>query len=294
MAQYITKIRTDDGDHQIDYNALANLPTIPSKASDIGAQPALGYTPPKDTTGGQVSFSWVTTDAGKAALQVTVGSKVTGNVVVDDPNGWYGGITPIINGGTGATSAATARNNLGITPANIGAAPTSHKHSATDINSGTLPVGRGGTGATTESGFLQSMFPNKAQPTYIPVFGDGWGSRGYALPSDLMTAMGAASSTHKHSASDVNSGTLPIERGGTGATTASRARDNLNLPWFRTYYFESDSALNALKNNYDAMSNGACIVYIRTGMSYVAVVGYKVDNYAAFLELWYGDSSLYK
>lgn len=30
MSQYITKIRTENGDMQIDYNALANLPTAES------------------------------------------------------------------------------------------------------------------------------------------------------------------------------------------------------------------------------------------------------------------------
>ena len=30
MADYVTKIRTRDGDKKIDYNALANLPDIPS------------------------------------------------------------------------------------------------------------------------------------------------------------------------------------------------------------------------------------------------------------------------
>ena len=39
MAQYITKIRTEAGDMQIDYNALANKPATPTPQS-IGAAPA--------------------------------------------------------------------------------------------------------------------------------------------------------------------------------------------------------------------------------------------------------------
>lgn len=66
-------------------------------------------------------------------------------------------VVPVTNGGTGATSAANARTNLGITPENIGAADEEHTHSAADITSGTMSVSRlptitvakGGTGATT-------------------------------------------------------------------------------------------------------------------------------------------------
>lgn len=59
------------------------------------------------------------------------------------------GTLAVSHGGTGATTASGARTALGITPANIGAAATSHNHSASGITSGTLPIARGGTGATT-------------------------------------------------------------------------------------------------------------------------------------------------
>lgn len=58
-------------------------------------------------------------------------------------------LIPVNRGGTGATNAATARSNLGITLSNLGAAAASHNHSADNITSGTLAVARGGTGATT-------------------------------------------------------------------------------------------------------------------------------------------------
>lgn len=51
------------------------------------------------------------------------------------------------DGGTGASTAAAARTNLGITPENIGAAASAHTHDAADVTSGTFPVARGGTGA---------------------------------------------------------------------------------------------------------------------------------------------------
>lgn len=116
------------------------------------------------------------------------------------------GTVPIANGGTGATTAAAARSNLG-------AAATSHSHAASEITSGTfssdrlptVPIAKGGTGATTAA--------------------------------QALTNLGAAAASHKHSASDINSGTLgtdrlptvPVSKGGTGATDATTARTNLGI-----------------------------------------------------------------
>lgn len=53
--------------------------------------------------------------------------------------------------------AATGKNVHKETPASIGAAAASHKHSTTDLTSGTLGVGRGGTGVTGYAALLAKL-----------------------------------------------------------------------------------------------------------------------------------------
>ncbi len=79
------------------------------------------------------------------------------NVTALDMSKATAGTLPIARGGTGGADAAAARTALGITPANIGAAATSHNQDASTITSGTLPVARGGTGQTTAAGIRNSL-----------------------------------------------------------------------------------------------------------------------------------------
>lgn len=109
---------------------------------------------------------------------------------------------PINKGGTGATSAASARSNLGITPGNIGAAASSHNHNASNITSGTLPLTRGGTGATSASGangsivYGSSTLSSLSTSYYLPVASSS--SSGYkvsmsTLGNYIMNTFGGSS-----------------------------------------------------------------------------------------------------
>lgn len=96
------------------------------------------------------------TTAAAARTALGLGTVATDNTV------------PVSRGGTGSTSAAAARSALDITPTSIGAAPSSHNHSASDITTGTLSVARGGTGETTLPALLNALgiFVQSAQPAY--------------------------------------------------------------------------------------------------------------------------------
>ena len=112
-----------------------------------------------------------------------------------------------------AIGGASFDGSADVSLAEIGAAEASHNHGAGDINSGilssdrlpTVPVNKGGTGATTAA--------------------------------NARTNLGAAAAGHKHAGDDITSGTVPatylptvpINKGGTGATTVAAARNALGL-----------------------------------------------------------------
>lgn len=70
--------------------------------------------------------------------------------------------------------------------------PTAHNHNASEITAGTLPVARGGTGATTVAGAMQALAPTHfTSPAFVFSMGsNGYtGGSGYATIAELKTAM---------------------------------------------------------------------------------------------------------
>lgn len=71
-------------------------------------------------------------------------------------------------------------------------------------------------------------------------------------------SVGAAASSHTHSASNITSGTLPIARGGTGGATASAARTSLGFATSTSLYTNLNGTFSTITlsesiSNYDAI-----------------------------------------
>lgn len=145
---------------------------------------------------------------------------------------------------------AKAASKPTYTASEVGAAASSHNHSASNITSGTLAVARGGTGNTSvdttptsgstkmvTSGGVYTALSGKAASSHSHAAGDitsgtlavARGGTGVTANPSMLVKLGSTSAASVFAASPRPgvTGTLPVKNGGTGATTAEAARTNL-------------------------------------------------------------------
>lgn len=116
-------------------------------------------------------------------------------------------------GGVKTTSNVTSTS--GLTPCPIISGVPYYKDTNTTYSLSSFGI----TATAAELNKLDGVTATATELNYV----DG-------VTSNIQTQLnGKASSNHDHSASDITSGTLPITRGGTGATTAANARTALGI-----------------------------------------------------------------
>lgn len=208
MADYIKKIRTSDGDKQIDYTALANLPGN-ATASAAGLMSPADKSKLDGISSGadSVSFTQSLTSGTKIGTLTING---TGTDLYCSTN-TATGILPVDKGGTGANNAAGARANLSV--------PEVQNRVIITANQGGI-----GTGIhANEYWQFWNVQDGDAYPVALCPSSNGRQSLGwsnYHIKSVY---------ANDYPCGTWNGNAIAVNKGGTGATDAAGARQNLGI-----------------------------------------------------------------
>lgn len=168
---------------------------------------------------------------GTSAVQL-VAPGTTGNVLKSDGTTWTSGPIPAAgsntqvlynnSGSAAGSSSFTFNSGTGAVSATsfAGSGASLTNLNASNIASGTLPVARGGTGATTLTGVLKGNGTSAVTASNVNLASEVTGT----LPTanggtNLTTYTSANNAIYSTSASALTAGTLPVAAGGTGRTT---------------------------------------------------------------------------
>ena len=112
--------------------------------------------------------------------------------------------------------------DITLSASDVGAAASSHNHSASNITSGTLssdrlptvPIAKGGLGGTDRLTSAKNLTNESvSSPGFVVSLTSNWKNFGYTTLQQLRNAAGLGNTT----------GALPVANGGTGMTTATTA-----------------------------------------------------------------------
>lgn len=154
--------------------------------------------------------------------------------------------------GNGTTITPNANKVVNVTPSNIGAVPNTRKINNKALSAditlipsdiGAAASSHGNHVPTTQTANNKVFLRNDnswqtVTPANIGAVPTTRKVNNKALSADITLSysdVGAANEQHNHSADEISSGTLPIERGGTNASTSTQALENLGgVPKTRT------------------------------------------------------------
>lgn len=198
-------------------NNKALSSNISLTASDVGAATtAQGTKADSAIQGVKVNGTLVTPDSNKT---VNIDATSIGSATSEQGEKADSAIQGVRGNGTIITP--NANNVVNVTPANIGAVPTSRTINSKALsNNISLTASDVGAAASSHGNHVPTV-----QTASNKIFLRNDNTWQTVTPSNI----GAAESSHNHSASNITSGTLPISRGGTGATSASTALSNLGM-----------------------------------------------------------------
>lgn len=226
-------------------HAFSNLTSKPTTLSGYGITDAVPSTRKVNNKSLSSDISLTASDVGAAtsvqgtkADSALQGVKVNGTLVTPDSNKTVNIDATSISAatseqgakadsaiqgiqGNGTTIVPNANKIVNITPSNIGAVPTSRTVNGKALSSNiSLTASDVGAAANSHGNHVPTV-----QTASNKIFLRNDNTWQTVTPSNI----GAAASSHNHSASNITSGTLPISRGGTGATSASAALSNLGV-----------------------------------------------------------------
>ena len=226
-------------------HAFSTLTSKPTTLSGYGITDAVPATRKVNNKALSSDISLTASDVGAAttaqgtkADSALQGVKINGTLVTPDSNKTVNIDATSINAatpeqgakadsaiqgiqGNGTTITPNANKIVNVTPSNIGAVPTSRTVNGKALSSNiSLTASDVGAAASSHGNHVPTV-----QTASNKIFLRNDNTWQTITPSNI----GAAESSHNHSASNITSGTLPISRGGTGATSASSALSNLGV-----------------------------------------------------------------